>query len=203
MPVLGICYGMQTMAQQLRGRVTPADHREIGYALRFLPTSDPEALTLVLGVVYRTICRHLIDQAGLSRATGAAGAVTLVQRFGSALNLDVHFHMLFLDGVYRADGTDPPVFRPVAAPGANELQQLVEQIAARVGQVLERRGLIERDIENAWLSSGAEPGPLDDMLGQSITYRIAVGPRAGQKLFTLQTVAPRLQGLEGDPNGAA
>jgi hypothetical protein len=41
------------------------------------------------------------------------------------------------------------------------------------------------------------------MLGQSITYRIAVGPRAGQKLFTLQTVAPRLQGLEGDPNGAA
>jgi len=37
----------------------------------------------------------------------------------------------------------------------------------------------------------------------SITYRIAVGPRAGQKLFTLQTVAPRLQGLEAEPNGAA
>ena len=33
--------------------------------------------------------------------------------------------------------------------------------------------------------------------------RLAVGPRAGQKLFTLQTVPPRLQGLEGDPNGAA
>ena len=34
------------------------------------------------------------------------GAVTLVQRFGSALNLNIHFHMLFLDGVYveRADG---------------------------------------------------------------------------------------------------
>ncbi|MDL2478836.1 transposase, partial [Klebsiella pneumoniae] len=28
------------------------------------------------------------------------GAVTLIQRFGSALNLNVHFHMLFLDGVY-------------------------------------------------------------------------------------------------------
>ncbi|MEX5147036.1 MULTISPECIES: transposase, partial [Enterobacteriaceae] len=25
---------------------------------------------------------------------------TLIQRFGSALNLNVHFHMLFLDGVY-------------------------------------------------------------------------------------------------------
>ncbi|MDP9010352.1 MAG: hypothetical protein M3N91_16895 [Pseudomonadota bacterium] len=30
-----------------------------------------------------------------------------------------------------------------------------------------------------------------------------MGPRAGQKLFTLQTVPPRLQGLEGKPNGAA
>src|SRR5512138_2384795 len=31
-PVLGICYGMQTMAQQLGGRVTPSSHREFGYA---------------------------------------------------------------------------------------------------------------------------------------------------------------------------
>jgi hypothetical protein len=157
----------------------------------------------VLGVVYRSISRHLICKAGLAGTTGETGAVTLIQRFGSALNLNVHFHMLFLDGVYLADGASLPVFRHVAAPGANDLQALVGQIAARVGQVLERRGLIERDMENAWLSSGAEPGPLDDLLGHSITYRIAVGPKAGQKLFTLQTVPPRLQGLEGDPNGAA
>ena len=31
-PVLGICYGMQTMAQQLGGRVTAGSHREFGYA---------------------------------------------------------------------------------------------------------------------------------------------------------------------------
>jgi len=31
-PVLGICYGMQTMAQQLGGSVTPAHHREFGFA---------------------------------------------------------------------------------------------------------------------------------------------------------------------------
>jgi GMP synthase (glutamine-hydrolysing) len=31
-PVLGICYGMQTMAQQLGGRVLPSTHREFGYA---------------------------------------------------------------------------------------------------------------------------------------------------------------------------
>jgi GMP synthase (glutamine-hydrolysing) len=31
-PVLGICYGMQTMAAQLGGRVAPSSHREFGYA---------------------------------------------------------------------------------------------------------------------------------------------------------------------------
>ena len=31
-PVLGICYGMQTMAEQLGGRVAPSSHREFGYA---------------------------------------------------------------------------------------------------------------------------------------------------------------------------
>ncbi len=31
-PVLGICYGMQTMAAQLGGDVAPATHREYGYA---------------------------------------------------------------------------------------------------------------------------------------------------------------------------
>ncbi|GAB4261706.1 MAG: glutamine-hydrolyzing GMP synthase [Methylomicrobium sp.] len=32
LPVLGICYGMQTMAEQLGGKVEASDHREFGYA---------------------------------------------------------------------------------------------------------------------------------------------------------------------------
>ena len=79
--------------------------------------------------------------------------MTLVQRFDSALNLNIHFHMLFLDGVYLADGAIPPVFRHVSAHAANGLQGLIEQLAARVGQVPERRGLIERELENAWLAA--------------------------------------------------
>jgi hypothetical protein len=172
------------------------------YALRFLLATDPDALTLVLGVVYRTIARHLIGQAGLTPVSGDTGVVTLIQRFGSALNLNLHFHMLFLDGVYAVDGSGPPAFRPVAAPGLTELQMLVQRIAARIGRVLERRGLIERDIENAWLAAGAEPGPLDDLIGHSITYRIAVGPRAGQKVFTLQLLPARPPEEAGDTSGA-
>jgi hypothetical protein len=52
----------------------------------------------VLGIVYRCIATHLIKKAGFSRKTAQAGAVTLIQRVGSALNLNVHFHWLCLDG---------------------------------------------------------------------------------------------------------
>lgn len=54
----------------------------------------------VLGIVYRTIAMRLIKKAGMTHKTGYTSAVTLIQRFGSALNLNIHFHMLFLDGVY-------------------------------------------------------------------------------------------------------
>ncbi len=48
------------------------------------------------------------------------GSVTFVQRFGGSINLNPHFHVLFLDGVYvpAADG-GAPVF--VAAQPLPEL----------------------------------------------------------------------------------
>ena len=45
----------------------------------------------VLGIVYRAIETQLIHKAGLTRAKAHTGAVTLIQRFGSALNLNIHF----------------------------------------------------------------------------------------------------------------
>jgi hypothetical protein len=68
----------------------------------------------------------------------------------------------------------------VCAPRAQELHALVEQIGAQVRQALDRRGLIGRDIDNAWLASDDEAGLLDDLIGQSLTCRIAVGPEPGR-----------------------
>ena len=175
-------------------------------ALRFLLATDPAALTLLLGAVYRTISGYLLEMAGVTRATGDTGAVTLIQRFGSALNLNVHFHMIFLDGVYLPAGDSPPGFRQVPAPTSAQLQVLVQQIAERIGRLLEKRGLIECDMENAWLTADGSGGALDDLIGHSITYRIAVGPRAGQKLFTLQTLSASATleaEQQGDHHGAA
>lgn len=159
------------------------------YPLRFLFATRPVIMGQVLGIVYRVIATHLIKKAGHTHKTARTGAVTLIQRFGSALNLNIHFHMLFLDGVYvdRPDGTI--WFCWVKAPTRQEITQLAHTIAHRIGRFLERQGLLERDTENNYLASDAvDEDPMSLLLGHSITYRIAVGPQAGRKVFTLQTL---------------
>jgi hypothetical protein len=91
----------------------------------------------VLGVVYRAISGHLLKRAALSRNIGHTGAVTLIQRFRAELNLDIHFLMLLLDGVYVIDEAGQALFRQIPQPGPQDLQILVEHIAERIGRALE------------------------------------------------------------------
>jgi hypothetical protein len=79
----------------------------------------------VLGIVHRVISSHLIHKAGYSLKEGATWGVTLIQRFGSALNLNIHFHILFLDGVYVWRDDRPSRFQRVKAPAKNELEELL------------------------------------------------------------------------------
>ncbi|EHH6627144.1 IS91 family transposase, partial [Escherichia coli] len=91
------------------------------FQLRFLFASRPEIMGWVLGIVYRVIATHLVKKAGHTHQVAKTGAVTLIQRFGSALNLNVHFHMLFLDGVYVEQSHGSARFRWVKAPTTPEL----------------------------------------------------------------------------------
>jgi hypothetical protein len=58
------------------------------FPLRYLFAAHPQAMGKVPGIVYRAISTHLIRKAGLQLKDGATGALTLIQRFGSALNLE-------------------------------------------------------------------------------------------------------------------
>lgn len=81
---------------------------------------------------------------GFTKKTVQTGAVMLIQRFGRALKLNIHFHMLFLDGVY-AGGTNGSAIRLRwdKAPSSAELTQLAHTVAQRVGRFLEQQGLVE------------------------------------------------------------
>jgi hypothetical protein len=58
---------------------------------------DPALMGKVQEVVYRILATQLIRKAGFTKHSAQTGDVTLIQHFGSTLNLNLNFHMLFLD----------------------------------------------------------------------------------------------------------
>ena len=102
--------------------------------LRLLLAAQPKLVMPVLQVVHRVITRHLLRQAGLKadEADEAdSGVVTLIQRFRSAANLNIHLHCLVLDGVYRRSADGAPVFVEVPAPTDEALQAVLLKIITR------------------------------------------------------------------------
>ena len=74
---------------------------------------------------------------------------------------------------------------------------------------MEHQGLLVRYTDQSYLTADAVDAdnetPMNHLLGSSITYRIAVGPQQGRKVFTLQTLpdceddqfAPRVGNVAG------
>ena len=110
--------------------------------LRLLLAAQPKLVTPVLQVVHRVITRHLRVQAGLKPDEADSGAVTLIQRFGSAANLNIHLHCLALDGVYRRSADGVPVFVQSGAPSDDELHALLHTVIARLMKMLTRHGIL-------------------------------------------------------------
>src|SRR3990167_4497084 len=162
----------------------------VPFPLRWLFANEPRILSKALEVVARAIGTYLVKKTGFTHATAKTGAVTFIQRFGSALNLNIHFHMLFLDGVYEVDsacGTGK--FHAIETPLSGEMQRLLQRISERIARLLEREGYLERDSEEgSLLLDGFDEDVINHLQGSSITYRIAVGSQRGKKVFTLKTL---------------
>ncbi|OYU93018.1 MAG: IS91 family transposase, partial [Burkholderiales bacterium PBB5] len=114
--------------------------------LRLLLAVQPGLVKPVLQVLQRVVTRHLLGQAVLKADEGHGGAVTRVQRFGSAANLNVHLHYLVPDGVYQGGGDGVPAFVEVAAPTDDELHALLQALITRLMKLLMRRGVLVEDM---------------------------------------------------------
>jgi hypothetical protein len=61
--------------------------------------------------------------------------VTAIQRFGGAINLNVHFHTLVPDGVFDLSGDGPARFVPLPCPSDGELLAVLLRIVRRTEKV--------------------------------------------------------------------
>jgi hypothetical protein len=198
--------------------------------LRSLLAAQPKLVTPVLQVVHRVITRHLLGQAGAKADEAESGAVTLspdtnspvdclclakglasgqarparlIQRFGSAANLNIHLHCLVLDGVYRRNADGAPVFMEVPAPTDEALQAVLHRIITRTMKLLTRKGVLVEEQGQTYMADNDDSADSDEarvlrpLQAAACTYRIAFGPRTGQKVLTVQAAMPRDTDFKG------
>ena len=95
----------------------------------------------------------------------------------------------------RIDADGAPTFAEAVAPTDDELPALLQTAIARLMKMLMRRGVLVAEMRQTYLAEsdtdGEEARTLRPLQTAAITYRIAFGPRAGQKVLTLRGAMPR------------
>ncbi len=170
----------------------------------------PQDLTAHVHTIIRTtIGQYYVNQAvtrGCERANLQPGSVTFIQRFGSAINLNLHFHCVFMEGVYldRTAAGRKPRFVKVEPPSDADIATVLQKISHRVIRKLRRLGYLEASMD-ATVATGYDPlrdnePELARTMAASVQQRIAFGERAGQHVrrigsgFGDADEAPRLTG---------
>jgi hypothetical protein len=149
------------------------------YPLRYRCAYDARLTSEVLRAFLRALfaeLRRRVRQRWSFRAE-QCGAVTFIQRFGSALNLNVHFHTLALDGAYPYAVGDPaaPRFFPLPPPSRDEVARVLAGTARRLHRLLAARADGDDD-------ALARDEPLLALLAAaSLRTRIASGPHTGER----------------------
>jgi putative transposase/transposase-like zinc-binding protein len=154
---------------------------------RWILARRPDLAGGVLGVACKRIEAWYRRATG--RSDGKSGAVVAIQRFGSALNLNLHFHIVHLDGVYSR-GADGRLRFLHASPHTGDVEALVVDIAERCEAWLARRGYGPED------EVDAEGDDAQAVLQEaSLLGKAALGGRAGRRARRVQTVGGREQAL--------
>jgi hypothetical protein len=111
------------------------------------------------------------------------GALVVIQRFGSGLNLNIHLHSLITDGVYVLDDQGRPIFWVLPEPTRDDLNRLASQICDQVMDLLRLRGLWS-DTNDSNDSDDLVDPLMGHLANASMTGTLAFGTK-GSRVVTL------------------
>ena len=162
--------------------------------LRYWMAASKDLTAKVHTIIRTTIAQYYVNQAvkrGIERQQVQPGSVTFLQRFGGSLNLNLHFHVVFLEGVYldRTDQGRKPRFVKGEPPSDTDIAEVLQKISRRVIRTLRRLGYLEAGLD-APAATGYDPlrddaPELARTMTASVQQRIAFGERAGQEVRRL------------------
>src|SRR5438874_3613227 len=156
--------------------------------------SSQDLTAKVHTIIRTTIGQYYVNKAvtrGFERANIQPGSVTFIQRVGSAINLNLHFHCVFLEGVYldRTEEGLTPRFVTGEPPTDADIAAVITKISHRVMRKLRQLGYLEAGLD-ATVATDYDPlrddaPELARTMAASVQQRIAFGERAGQQVRRL------------------
>jgi hypothetical protein len=151
------------------------------YRLRYVLAWDHDLCRALVGVYVRAVLGFLRARRD-GVANGRSGAVVIIQRFGGALNLNVHVHALVIDGVFAPDGARLR-FRAARRLTRDDVAEVVAVVAHRIDRLLQRRGVMATSEESDGADRWADEAPaLAGLAAASVQGLLALGPRAGARI---------------------
>jgi hypothetical protein len=155
----------------------------VPYELRFRMAFDPSTTSLVLRIFVGAISSWMRRRARVLGITGRLeiGSVTAIQRCGSALNLNVHFHTLTIDGVYRISSPDKHSFHSIPAPTGRDMAKIAaavwRKVSRKLGRIDGKRG------ENGTGGIERDEPLLAELANASVAGLVATGHRRGARVL--------------------
>jgi hypothetical protein len=125
--------------------------------LRYYLVKEAALASQVLRMFMSEIEKQLIKSCDGITDDAKLGAVSFIQRFGSRLNLHIHFHCVVFDGVFYTDQKGTLQFADVYNFGKEDTDHVEARVRQRVLSLFKRRGLLSEDeVENikGWKGSG-------------------------------------------------
>jgi hypothetical protein len=160
-------------------------------SLRYWMAASQELTAQVHTIIRTIIGQYYVNKAvtrGFERANMQPGSVTFIQRFGSAINLNLHFHCVFLEGVYldRTEAGLKPRFVKDEPPSDADIAAVITKISHRVMRKLRQLGYLEGGLD-ATVATDYDPlrddaPELARTIATSVQQRIAFGERTGQQV---------------------
>jgi hypothetical protein len=159
--------------------------------LRYWTAPSKDLTAQVHTIIRTTIAQHYMNQyvkSSIERQKVQPGSVTCIQRCGGAINLHVHYHVLFLEGIYldRTDQSRKPRFVKGEPPSDTDIAAVLQKSSRRIIRTLRKLGYLEAGIDAA-VATGYDPlrreePALARTMAAAVTQRIAFGERTGYQV---------------------
>jgi hypothetical protein len=158
--------------------------KRYGEPRRSLGGGGPSGDHYFLRAVFRLLRDHA-RAVGLEQPRG--GAVAIIQRFGGALNLNVHIHALVLDGVFARDAAGGVGFHPSRRLTTLDVAEVLAAVEPRLRRLLEWGGHREDDPGGHGEDDGVDPWAdetpvLAGLAAASVQGVVALGRDAGTRV---------------------